>query len=177
MPNAFLNKKWLNFSKTQFLTQNGVKPSKTLVSNKILKNPVYNKRGLSETTVMSNALLNKKGLNFSKTHFLTKNGVRRSKTLVWTTNVEKIQVRTKEVFLKVQCMPNAFLNKKWLNFSKTRFLTQNIIKPCKTYFLSQKDVKPSKTLVSTQNIEKSSFKQKNVFFNLQLMPNAFLNKK
>ena len=60
-------------------------------------------------------------------------------------------------------MPNAFLNKKWLNLSKTQFLTQNIIKPCKTYFLSQKDVKPNKTLFSTQNIEKSSFKQKRSF--------------
>ena len=161
MPNAFLNKKWLNFSKTQFLAKNNVRPSKTLVwTPNIEKIQLRKKEVFLKLQCMPNAFLNKKWLNFSKTQFLAKNGVRPSKTLVWTPNIEKIQDRTKEVFLKLRCMPNAFLNKKWLNFSKTQFLTQNIIKPCKTYFLSQKDVKPSKTLVSTQNIEKSSFKQK-----------------
>ena len=133
MGNAFLNKKWLNFSKTQFLTQNCVKLRNTLVWNQnIEKSSLKPKKVFLILQMMRNAFLNKKWLNFSETQFLTKNGVTPSKTLVWTPNIEKIQVRTKEVFLKLQCMPKAFLNKKWLNISKTQFLTQNCIKPCKT---------------------------------------------
>ena len=89
--------------------------------------------------LMRNPFLNKKWLNFRKTQFLTQNGVKPSKKLVSTQNIKKLQVRTNRMFVKLQLMRNAFLNKKWLNFSKTQFLTQN-------------GVKPSKTLVSTQNI-------------------------
>ena len=88
---------------------------------------------------MRKAFLNKKWLNFGKTQFLTQNGVKPSETLVSTQNIEKSCLEQKKVFLNLQLMRNAFLNKKWLHFSKTQFLTQN-------------DVKPSKTLVSTQNI-------------------------
>ena len=151
MRNAFLNKKWLNFSETEFLTKNGVRPSKRLVwTPNVEKIQVRKKEVFLKLQCMPNAFLNKKWLNFSKTEFLTKNGVRPSKRLVWTPTVEKIQVRTKEVFLKLQCMPNAFLNKKWLNFSKTQFLTQNCLNL-------------RKTLVSRQNIEKSSLKPKRPF--------------
>ena len=61
MPNAFLNKKWLNFSKTQFLAKNGVRPSKTLLwTPNIKKNPAYKKRGLSEATVHAERILKQK---------------------------------------------------------------------------------------------------------------------
>ena len=73
---------------------------------------------------MRNAFLRKKWLNFSKTQFLTQNGVKPSKKLVSTQNIEKSSLEQKKVFLNLQWMPNAILNKKWLNFSKTQFLSK-----------------------------------------------------
>ena len=44
---------------------------------------------------MPNAFLKKKWFNFRKTQFLAKNGVRPSKTLVWTPNIEKLHLTKK----------------------------------------------------------------------------------
>ena len=51
MPNAFLNKTWLYFSKTQFLTQNGLKLRKTLVSNQNIEKSSLKPKGFSSPTV------------------------------------------------------------------------------------------------------------------------------
>ena len=146
MRNAFLFKNWLNFRNTQFLTQNRSKPSKTLVSTQNIEKPsLEQKKVFLNLPLMRNTFLNKKPLNFTKRQFSTQNGVKASKTVVSTQDIEKSNLA--KVFLKLQLMRNAFLNKKLLQFSRTRFLTQN-------------GVKPGKILVSTQNIEQSSLAKK-----------------
>ena len=64
MRNVFLKKKWLNFSKRQFLTQNGVTPGKTLVSTQILKNPVLIKKGVSQPTVDTKPIFKQEMVKF-----------------------------------------------------------------------------------------------------------------
>ena len=90
MRNVFLNKKWLNFRKTQFLRENGSKPSKTLVSTQnIEKSSIEHEKVFHNLQLMRNAFLKKKWSSFRKTQFLTQNGVKPSKTLLSTENIEK----------------------------------------------------------------------------------------
>ena len=99
MRNAFLFKNWLNFRKTQFLTQNGSKPSKTLVSTQNIEKPsLEQKEVFLKLPLMRNTFLNNKSLNFSKRQFSTQNGVKASKTVVSTQNIEKSNLDQKRSF-------------------------------------------------------------------------------
>ena len=64
MRNAFLNKKWLNFWKTQFLTQNGVKPGKILVSTQNIEQSSLAKKGLPQPTVDAKRIFKQEMVKF-----------------------------------------------------------------------------------------------------------------
>ena len=99
MPNAFLNKKSLIFRKTQFLRENGSKPSKTLVSTQnIEKSSIEHEKVFHNLQLMRNAFLKKKWSSFRKTQFLAHNSVKPSKTLVSTQNIEKCTFEQKRSF-------------------------------------------------------------------------------
>ena len=66
MQNAFLNKKWLHFCKTQFLSQNDVKPRKRCFQHKILKNPAYNKKDVSQPTVDAKRIFKQEIVKFKE---------------------------------------------------------------------------------------------------------------
>ena len=79
----------LNFSETQFLTQNGVRRKELCFQHKIMKNIVQHRKRLSETRLDGERIFYKKWLFFSKTQVLTENSVTRKKTLLSTQNNEK----------------------------------------------------------------------------------------
>ena len=96
--NACFNKQWLIFSKTQVLTQNGVRRKKLCFQHKIMKNIVQQRKRLSETRLDAKRIFYKKWLIFSKTQVLTENGVTHQKTLLSTQNNEKHSSRQKTSF-------------------------------------------------------------------------------
>ena len=53
-------KQWLIFSKTQPLTQNGVRPTKLYFQHKIMKNTVEDKKPLSQPRVNAKLIFYKK---------------------------------------------------------------------------------------------------------------------
>ena len=82
-------KKRLVFSKTHVLTQNGVRHKELCFQHKITKNTVQDIKRLSHPRLDAKRTFYKQWLIFSKTHFLTKNGVRPKKTLLSTEIVNK----------------------------------------------------------------------------------------
>ena len=79
------NKKLLN------LWQNAV------FQHKIMKNTVYDKKGLSQPRVDAKRIFYRKWLICSETQVLTQNGVRPRKTLLSTQNNEKHSLRQKRL--------------------------------------------------------------------------------
>ena len=91
-------KKWLIFSKLHVLTENGVRPRKTVISTHHNKKQFRTKTVFVNQDLNQNACFNKHWLIFSKTQVLTQNVVRRKKTLLSTQNNEKHSLAEKTSF-------------------------------------------------------------------------------